>query len=329
MVIFATSKLLSRCKDISNDIVDKEINTLYDKTKETSIIPKNISKDFVIDGQRYRLTNKEYNEYQAQYGKTTHKTITEVMKSSTYKDLSDNEKADIIKEIYSDTKEILKKKFADERKLEYKRSDTDVKIDELVDGGLNVANAYIYKTIVNKIQGDKDKDGKSISGSEATKKVKYIYDMKDSDTQKDKLLSLISDTDTKPTMYDLKKLNGNYLTYMQQSGKKNDEGVSQRDKYMMYVDTGISVKTLNKYYAEIGKIEGIKDKNGKTISGSKKKAIFKYINSLPLSAVQKKILFTKSNASYGKSYKREIFNYINKLPISKARKEQIWKELYD
>jgi len=316
-------------KDISKDKVDKEINTLYDKTKETSIIPKNISKDFVIDGQRYRLTNKEYNEYQAQYGKTTHKTITEVMKSSTYKDLSDNEKADIIKEIYSDTKEILKNKFADERKLEYKRSDTDVKIDELVDGGLNVANAYIYKTIVNKIQGDKDKDGKSISGSEATKKVKYIYDIKDNDTQKDKLLSLISDTDTKPTMYDLKKLNGNYLTYMQQSGKKNDKGVSQRDKYMMYVDTGIPVKTLNKYYAEIGKIEGVKDKNGKTISGSKKKAIFKYINSLPLSAVQKKILFTKSNASYGKSYKREIFNYINKLPISKARKEQIWKELYD
>lgn len=148
------------------------------------------------------------------------------------------------------------------------------------------------------------------------------------DNQKDMMLSLLTDTDTKPTVSDLKKLNGNYLTYMQQSGKKDDKGVSARDKYMMYIDAGIPVTTLNKYYDEIGDIEGIKNSKGKTISGSKKKAIFNYINSLSLSSTQKKILFTKCNSSYGKNYKSEIHTYINNLKISKERKEQIWNELY-
>ena len=98
---------------------------------------------------------------------------------------------------------------------------------------------------------------------------------------------------------------------------------------MLYIDAGIPVKTLNKYYSEVGKIEGEKDANGKTISGSKKKAVFNYINGLKLNSTQKKILFTKYSSSYGKDYKNEIFNYINSLNLSKSQKESIWKELYD
>lgn len=195
--------------------------------------------------------------------------------------------------------------------------------------GLDIENYVEYKINTKGLKSDKDEKGKAINASLNEKEAKVIMNMNISDKQKDLLFDITNKTDVKPTMSDLKKLNGDYLTYLQQSGKKDNNGVSQRDKYMMYVDTGIPVKTLNKYYDEIGKIEGVKDKNGKTISGSKKRAIFKYINSLPLSVTKKKILFTKSNSSYGKSYKREIFNYINKLPISKARKEQIWKELYD
>jgi len=316
----------------------EEIYKLYKKTGDKTIMPRVAGYSVTYKGANYNLSTEERAKYQKVMGEYTNKNVEKVLSSKDYQSLNDIEKADIINEIISDGAEKAKEDFAntynkniknEKEKIEYKRSDTDIKIDELVDDGLNVANAYIYKTIVNKIQGDKDKDGKSISGSESTKKVKYIYNMKDDDSQKDKLLSLISDTDTKPTMSDLKKLNGEYLTYMQQSGKKNDDDISQRDKYMMYVDTGIPVATLNKYYDEIGKIEGQKDSNGKTISGSKKKAIFNYINSLPLNATQKKILFTKSSSSYGKNYKNEIFTYINNLKLSKKRKEEIWKELYD
>ena len=83
------------------------------------------------------------------------------------------------------------------------------------------------------------------------------------DNQKNMMLSLLTDTDVKPNVSDLKKLNGNYLTYMQQSGKRNDKGISEREKYMMYIDAGIPVNTLNDFYSKIGKIEGKKIRQAK------------------------------------------------------------------
>lgn len=308
--------------------VATEIYQIYQKTGDKTIFPRQASYSQTIDGTNITLTAKEKYEYQKTTGAYVDKVVNELLKSNTYKKLSVAEKSKILTEIASDSNELAKEKLAKEKKLKYERPDTDVKIDELVTNGLEYGNAYIYKTQVNSIKGDK-KDDKAISGSSNAKKAKYIMNMDTKDNQKDMMLSLLTDTDTKPTVSDLKKLNGNYLTYMQQSGKKDDKGVSARDKYMMYIDAGIPVTTLNKYYDEIGDIEGIKNSNGKTISGSKKKALFNYINSLSLNATQKKILFTKCNSSYGKNYKSEIHAYINSLNISKQRKEQIWNELYD
>ncbi len=307
--------------------VATEIYQIYQKTGDKTIFPRQASYSQTIDGTNITLTAQEKYEYQKTTGAYVDKVVNELLKSNTYKKLSVAEKAKILTEIASDSNELAKEKLAKEKKLKYERPDTDVKIDDLVSKGLEYGNAYIYKTQVNSIKGDKKGD-KAISGSANAKKAKYIINMDANDNQKNMMLSLLTDTDVKPNVSDLKKLNGNYLTYMQQSGKRNDKGISEREKYMMYIDAGIPVNTLNDFYSKIGKIEGKKNSSGKTISGSKKKAIFNYINSLSLSSTQKKILFTKCNSSYGKNYKSEIHTYINNLKISKERKEQIWNELY-
>lgn len=308
-------------------VAGSEIYKIYKKTGDKTIFPRQASYSQTIDGTNITLTSQERYEYQKSTGKYVNKVVNELLKNKTYKNLKDSEKAKILTEIASDSNEIAKEKLAKEKKLKYERPDTDVKIDDLVSKGLEYGNAYIYKTQVNSIKGDKKGD-KAISGSANAKKAKYIINMDANDNQKNMMLSLLTDTDVKPNVSDLKKLNGNYLTYMQQSGKRNDKGISEREKYMMYIDAGIPVNTLNDFYSKIGKIEGKKNSSGKTISGSKKKAIFNYINSLSLSSTQKKILFTKCNSSYGKNYKSEIHTYINNLKISKERKEQIWNELY-
>lgn len=306
-----------------------EIYKVYEKTGDKTIFPRQAEYTQIIDGTKITLTSNERYQYQKTSGKYYSNVVNELLKSASYKNLSNENKAEILKEIATDSNEKAKEELAKNKNLEYERQKTDVKIEELVNNGLEYSNAYIYKTQIKDIEGDKDNKGKTISSSSTAKKAKYIMDMDTNNTQKDKLLSLLSDTDTKVTVSDLKKLNGNYLTYMQQSGKKDDKGISARDKYMMYIDAGIPVTTLNKYYDEIGDIEGVKGSNGKTVSGSKKKALFNYINSLSLNTTQKKILFTKCNSSYGKNYKSEIHAYINSLNISKTRKEQIWSELYD
>ena len=315
-------------KEINNQKVNKEINRLYDNLGENFVIPKYPSSSVTIDKNSIKFTPEEYTDFKKYYGKKAYDTINNVIKEKTYKNLSDSQKASIIKSIYEDVGELSKENFAKNKNLSYERSRSDIRIDEEVKNGLNMANAYVYRSEITHIQGDKDNEGKTIDGSTNVNRAKYIMEMDTDDSQKDKLLSLLSDTDTVGTVSDLKKLNGEYLTYMQQSGKK-ENGVSDRDKYMMYIDAGIPVKTLNKYYSEIGKIESTKNSNGRTISGSKKNALFNYINNLDINATQKKILFTKCNSSYGKNYKNEIFNYINSLNVSKQRKEQIWKELYE
>lgn len=309
--------------------VASEIYKIYKATGDKTIFPRQAGYSQIIDGTNITLTSQEKYQYQKTTGKYVDKVVNELLKSNTYKKLSSVDKAKILTEVASDSNEVAKEKLAKDNNLKYERPKTDIKINDLINNGLEYGNAYIYKTQVNDLKSDKDSNGKTIEGSINSKKAKYIINMDTTEKQKDSMLSLITDSDTKPTVKDLKKLNGQYLTYMKQSGKKDDDGISSRDRYMMYIDSGIPVTTLNKFYEEIGDIEGVKGTNGKTISGSKKKALFSYINKLNINSTQKKILFTKCSSSYGKNYKSEIHSYINNLNINKQRKEQIWKELYN
>ena len=105
--------------------------------------------------------------------------------------------------------------------------------------------------------------------------------------------------------------------------------MTAREKYIKLVDANIPVEQLNKYYNEIGDVEGTKDENGKTISGSKKQAVFNYINSLSLNIPQKQILLAKEYDSFAKEYYWDIVNYINLLNITKEEKSSIFNSIYN
>lgn len=315
-------------KEIQTSTVDKEIQKVYKKTGE-SVLPVVPNSKFTINKKEYKLPPKDYTEYKKYYGNNVKSSLKAIVNTNEYQQLNDERKAKVIQSVYSDILSNSKENYSKKNKIPYTKSVNEQKIDDIVKEGLSLVNSYIYKSEISKIEGNKNQEGKTISGSSNINKVKYIMNMNTTNDQKNKLLSLISDTDTKITMADLNKLNGNYTVYIQQDGKKDAKGVSARDKYMMYIDAGIPVNTLNKYYNEIGSVEGIRNASGKTISGSKKQAVINYINSLSLNATQKKILLTKYNSSYGKNYQNEIFDYINNLNINKKRKEQIWNELFN
>lgn len=77
-------------------------------------------------------------------------------------------------------------------------------------------------------------------------------DMEIDDSQKQHLINVSTDdTDYDVSLKDLKKLNGEYLTYLQQSGNKPEKGgMTAREEYMQLINSGIPVKQLNKYYLE-------------------------------------------------------------------------------
>lgn len=110
----------STVKDISTDKVDQELNNLYERTLESSIIPKAIDKKFAIDSQNYVLTNEEYAKYNKLYGQTTYKSLNSLINSSTYKKMNDTEKRKAIEKVYEYAKEEVKTDYAKQNKLDYK-----------------------------------------------------------------------------------------------------------------------------------------------------------------------------------------------------------------
>lgn len=152
------------------------------------------------------------------------------------------------------------------------------------------------------------------------KKATAITKLNITDEQKNQLLDLSQTSDNPVTYDDIKTLSqSSYQTYFALT-------TNQRADYKTLKTLGVTESGLNAYYKNISKIEGQKDANGETISGSKKSAVAQYINSLPLKANQKILLFV--NAGYDTAkYKTEIFNYINSLKISTSEKKAMWKSL--
>ena len=233
-----------------------------------------------------------------------------------------------VKEFSKEDKEKYIKNFLNKNKIKIDNKCSllntlsNKKYEELKDEILNI----VIKTKINDIEGEK-----GVTNSELNNKLKDIMDMDTSNTQKQFLIELSSnDTDYNVNVDDLSKLNGNYLTYLQQSGKTPENGgMTAREKYIKLIDAELPVSQLNKYYDEIGDVEGAKDESGKTISGSKKQAVFNYINSLSLNIPQKQILLAREYDSFAKEYYWDIVNYINSLNMTKEEKSSIFNSIYN
>lgn len=183
---------------------------------------------------------------------------------------------------------------------------------------------------VNKIEGKKDIEGKTIEGSSQGQKALAIMKMNVPDEQKNKMLSLIGTSKNPETVNTLSRLEKSEKAYTDYFALNKSDTFFQtkisRDDMQDIQDLGINQDEFMKFAENIGNIKSEKDKNGKTISGSKKKAVFNYIDSLDLKSGEKAILFAKAGYP-DKSYKEFIYNYINGLDLSSSRKKEIWDSL--
>lgn len=158
---------------------------------------------------------------------------------------------------------------------------TDKQVDamsELEGEGVSQETYYRYIIQADGIASDKDSEGKTISGS----KNKKLFDIID---------ALDLTDDQKASVYltnvdDLRPEDENNTVYIDEA---TQNGIS---KYQ-YVEFAVNKATMT----------SDKDKDGKTISGSKKTKILNYIDSLSLTAAQKDILY------YAAGYKKStIYN---------------------
>lgn len=308
----------SYVKKIQDSEADREVQRLYKASEDAGVLPKAFNTTFNIEKSERRLTPKENTEYAKKYGKTIKNNITQVANSKEYNSLPTADKAKTVKAIYNDSNDKVKGIYATEYNLKFKSTDD---VDSAIKDGLSLSNAYIYRGNINSIQSEKDKSGETIAGSKSANKAKYIMKLPTADEQKNLMLGLVSDSETKPTVETLKTIGEeNYTTYFSISNSKS------RTEYVGLVSTGMNSNSLNNYISRIGKIESNKDKNGNTIKNSLKYNKANYINTLDLTTEEKMLLFAKDYEP-SNSDKAKILQYINSLNISIDNKYNILKQL--
>ena len=178
---------------------------------------------------------------------------------------------------------------------------TEKQIQEVKDLNLPVSD---YRQIK---QGIKEQDGNE-------EKVDYIYNLPLADDQKN---VLVNNTLKRKKEVDI----SNYGDYG--SLEEFDYANKNPEKYASITQ----ITDYDTYQTYKDELSNIKSQYNNT--NDRKKAVYEYINSLPLNQYQK-LMLQKLGAGYSiKTYEKDIFNYINGLDLSKEEKENIHKELFN
>lgn len=112
-----------------------------------------------------------------------------------------------------------------------------------------------------------------------------------------------------------------------ESFEEYDYAQSNPGKYAVSKAVAGDLAEYKQYSKELGAIESDKDKDGKTVSGSRKKNVVNYINGLDLDYGQKIILF-RSQYKTDNTYNHEIVDYLNsREDISRETMVAILEEL--
>ena len=229
----------AKVQEVSTDKVDKELNSLYAKTGESSIIPKAIDRTLTIDKTNYRLTNEEYAKYYKNYGKTSYNLIKELINHSDYKNLTDEQKQKAIENVYEYAKESNKLDYAKNNKLEVKESTLYKTMNELKSEGGKQSSYLNYMASTTGIEKEKDKN-KILANANYDDKTKSIIYLNGTGKD-DKLYNNIKNSNININQYlsyKIQESEDKFLANKDSNGKSISG--SAKEKIYNYVNTNIT-----------------------------------------------------------------------------------------
>ena len=244
-------------KNIDTSKVDEELNSLYDKIGEATILPSTIDKTYTINGQIYRMTNDEYAKYKKEYGQTSYKLLNGLINSKDYNNLNEEQKQKTIENVYSYAKEKNKIDYASNKNEILKTSTLYDTLEELKQkGGEQSAYlGYIAKTKDITGEGASKQKIEILANSNYSDNTKEII-YKNTEGSKDKKIILVDKLGLPINEY--LKYKTNTFENDKDSDGKTISG-SKKQKVYNYLNS-ISDKNLSQDYKKIiCKIEGIND----------------------------------------------------------------------
>lgn len=279
-------------KDVKIDDTSKELIRLQ-KSTETGVPSMTPTSNVSINKENHKFDVKEKKEYKNLKGKTSKEALDALVNSDRYKNADDYDKAKMVNNIYTYSSYEAKKNYANKNDIDL-GSSKKAKFEAIDKYDIPVADYFSLN--LNDIKSDKDSNGKAISGTKKQKIIDSIYTLNLTKQQRDGLI--------KDTVY-------------------NDS----TKKYNMVEKFGIDANVFSDYDVEINKIKSDYNRKGTAIKGSKDRKVKQYINSLPLSSVQKQALYQRYNYQNSivkkKTTNKQLHDYINNMSISKEEKQEL------
>lgn len=250
----------NRAKDASDEAVS-ELQRLY-ATAGTEILPAAVSGSITIQtgedtSEQVKLTLKQKSDYQKAYDAVVSDALNKMIASGEYQKLSDDQKAGAVVTLYKYAAEQGKRAAV----AEYAPKGWTAKAEQATKEGASVEQIAIYKAATAEIEGDKDEDGKTVTGS----RNKKIYDA---------LEGMHFGEEAKSAIY-----------------KASVDDVGEDQGYQQAKNAGVTDWQYITFRANTGVITSDKDEDGKTISGTKKKKVLDYIDSMDVDAAAKDALY--------------------------------------
>ena len=156
---FLSPGYVSKIKD---DPVTNEVERLYHETGNGKVVPSTADTYFTVHGEKVYLNGEQWADYAQNKGKMSYDLIKSTMKDKAYKELSDDERTEVIRNIYEyanrQAKAKLSKKYDN---INYALEDKDKQREQLMDLGVSPAIIYTaYDT------ADRNGDGNGSLSSE-------------------------------------------------------------------------------------------------------------------------------------------------------------------
>ena len=172
--------------------VSKELDAVYRAGDEANIYPDR-SAPYTVSFSRdkedvkYELTASERQRYQRTRGTTTYRLMRGSMQDPLYRSLSTEDKSEVLSTIKQYSNYLAKKEFLSGKRENYS-DDKYEKYTGALDTGMTLAQYLVVKSAVNDAEGEKDANGKTISGTKLNATMEVIDSFDLTPEQKDFLL---------------------------------------------------------------------------------------------------------------------------------------------
>lgn len=99
--------------EITDSSMENELLRLYEQTGNTAVFPSRAGKTVTVSGEKKYLNANEYVQYATEKGQMSYEIMTKLINNTLYKNLSDEDKVEVISDVYSYANAVAKTSVSD------------------------------------------------------------------------------------------------------------------------------------------------------------------------------------------------------------------------